>query len=229
MARDVVSFQSPCGCRSSGATPPSPSAASRSRRLSSRSSGSSVTGSCTPGGPAGASSPSAPTRARPPGRPRRGRRADGRRCALGRPGCARGRPCRHRARPLRGGRPAAVRRVTDLARDRRRGRGGRRRPPPLSREHPSLRRARPHRTGLGRPRDRDRPGRRRRPPGPRPLRDDDIRPGHARAGHHRAPEDLPGARRPTALDCHVLRPGLVRVGDAAEVGELWTLPRRAAG
>jgi uncharacterized protein YcbX len=33
----------------------------------------------------------------------------------------------------------------------------------------------------------------------------------------------------TALDCHVLRPGLVRVGDAAEVGEFWTLPRRAAG
>jgi uncharacterized protein YcbX len=33
----------------------------------------------------------------------------------------------------------------------------------------------------------------------------------------------------TALDCHVLRPGAVRVGDTAEVGELWTLPRRAAG
>ena len=31
----------------------------------------------------------------------------------------------------------------------------------------------------------------------------------------------------TALDCHVLRPGLVRVGDAAEVGESWTLPRSA--
>ena len=31
----------------------------------------------------------------------------------------------------------------------------------------------------------------------------------------------------TALDCHVLRPGLVRVGDAAEVGEFWTLPRSA--
>jgi hypothetical protein len=31
----------------------------------------------------------------------------------------------------------------------------------------------------------------------------------------------------TALDCHVLGPGLVRVGDKAEVGEFWTLPRSA--
>jgi uncharacterized protein YcbX len=29
----------------------------------------------------------------------------------------------------------------------------------------------------------------------------------------------------TALDCYVLRPGRVRVGDQAEVGEFWTLPR----
>jgi MOSC domain-containing protein len=33
----------------------------------------------------------------------------------------------------------------------------------------------------------------------------------------------------TALDCYVLRPGLVRVGDTAEVGGFWTLPRRATG
>ena len=33
----------------------------------------------------------------------------------------------------------------------------------------------------------------------------------------------------TALHCYVLRPGLVRVGDGVEVGEFWTLPRRAAG
>ena len=32
----------------------------------------------------------------------------------------------------------------------------------------------------------------------------------------------------TALDCYVLEPGLVRVGDAVEVGEYWTLPHRAA-
>jgi hypothetical protein len=31
----------------------------------------------------------------------------------------------------------------------------------------------------------------------------------------------------TALNCYVLRPGLVRVGDTAEVGGLWTLPRSA--
>jgi hypothetical protein len=31
----------------------------------------------------------------------------------------------------------------------------------------------------------------------------------------------------TALDCYVLRPGRVRVGDGAEVGDLWTLPRSA--
>jgi uncharacterized protein YcbX len=31
----------------------------------------------------------------------------------------------------------------------------------------------------------------------------------------------------TALDCHVLRPGQVRVGDATEVGGFWTLPRSA--
>jgi uncharacterized protein YcbX len=29
----------------------------------------------------------------------------------------------------------------------------------------------------------------------------------------------------TALDCYVVRPGVVRVGDAAEVGGFWTLPR----
>jgi len=29
----------------------------------------------------------------------------------------------------------------------------------------------------------------------------------------------------TALDCHVLQPGLVRVGDVAEVGGWWTQPR----
>lgn len=33
----------------------------------------------------------------------------------------------------------------------------------------------------------------------------------------------------TALDCHVLRPGVVRVGDEAAVGEFWTLPRFASG
>jgi uncharacterized protein YcbX len=32
----------------------------------------------------------------------------------------------------------------------------------------------------------------------------------------------------TALDCHVLEPGLVRIGDEVEVGEFWTLPRRVA-
>jgi uncharacterized protein YcbX len=31
----------------------------------------------------------------------------------------------------------------------------------------------------------------------------------------------------TALDCYVVRPGVVRVGDAAEVGGVWTLPRSA--
>jgi uncharacterized protein YcbX len=31
----------------------------------------------------------------------------------------------------------------------------------------------------------------------------------------------------TALDCYVVRPGVVRVGDAAEVGGFWTLPRSA--
>jgi len=31
----------------------------------------------------------------------------------------------------------------------------------------------------------------------------------------------------TALDCYVLRPGSVRVGDEAEVGGYWTLPRAA--
>ena len=31
----------------------------------------------------------------------------------------------------------------------------------------------------------------------------------------------------TALDCYVLRPVVVRVGDAAEVGDYWTLPRSA--
>jgi uncharacterized protein YcbX len=33
--------------------------------------------------------------------------------------------------------------------------------------------------------------------------------------------------RRTALDCYVLRPGSVRVGDEAEVGGYWTLPRAA--
>jgi uncharacterized protein YcbX len=33
----------------------------------------------------------------------------------------------------------------------------------------------------------------------------------------------------TALDCYVLQPGRVRVGDAAEVGEYWTLPHATAG
>jgi uncharacterized protein YcbX len=33
----------------------------------------------------------------------------------------------------------------------------------------------------------------------------------------------------TALDCHVLQPGRVRVGDAAEVGGHWTLARSATG
>ena len=33
----------------------------------------------------------------------------------------------------------------------------------------------------------------------------------------------------TALDCYVLRPGLVRVRDTAKVGDFWTLPRRATG
>jgi uncharacterized protein YcbX len=32
----------------------------------------------------------------------------------------------------------------------------------------------------------------------------------------------------TALDCYVLEPGRVRVGDTVEVGEYWTLPHRAA-
>lgn len=32
----------------------------------------------------------------------------------------------------------------------------------------------------------------------------------------------------TALDCHVLEPGRVRVGDTVEVGDYWTLPHRAA-
>ena len=32
----------------------------------------------------------------------------------------------------------------------------------------------------------------------------------------------------TALDCHVLEPGRVRVGDTVEVGGYWTLPHRAA-
>jgi hypothetical protein len=32
----------------------------------------------------------------------------------------------------------------------------------------------------------------------------------------------------TALDCYVLQPGRVRVGDTAEVGDYWTLPRRGA-
>jgi MOSC domain-containing protein len=32
----------------------------------------------------------------------------------------------------------------------------------------------------------------------------------------------------TALDCYVLEPGRVRVGDSVEVGEYWTLPHRAA-
>ena len=31
----------------------------------------------------------------------------------------------------------------------------------------------------------------------------------------------------TALDCYVLRPGRIRVGDAVEVGDYWTLPRAA--
>lgn len=31
----------------------------------------------------------------------------------------------------------------------------------------------------------------------------------------------------TALDCHVLQPGVVRVGDTAEVGDHWTLGRAA--
>jgi MOSC domain-containing protein len=32
----------------------------------------------------------------------------------------------------------------------------------------------------------------------------------------------------TALDCYVLEPGWVRIGDTVEVGEYWTLPHRAA-
>jgi hypothetical protein len=32
----------------------------------------------------------------------------------------------------------------------------------------------------------------------------------------------------TALDCYVLEPGWVRVGDVVEVGDYWTLPRHAA-
>ena len=32
----------------------------------------------------------------------------------------------------------------------------------------------------------------------------------------------------TALDCYVIRPGLVRVGDDAEVGDFWTLPHAAS-
>ena len=32
----------------------------------------------------------------------------------------------------------------------------------------------------------------------------------------------------TALDCYVLEPGRIRVGDAVEVGDYWTLPRHAA-
>ena len=32
----------------------------------------------------------------------------------------------------------------------------------------------------------------------------------------------------TALDCYVLEPGWVRVGDEVEVGDYWTLPHRAA-
>jgi MOSC domain-containing protein len=32
----------------------------------------------------------------------------------------------------------------------------------------------------------------------------------------------------TALDCYVLEPGPVRVGDSVEVGDYWTLPHRAA-
>ena len=32
----------------------------------------------------------------------------------------------------------------------------------------------------------------------------------------------------TALDCYVLQPGRIRVGDSAEVLGWWTLPRRAA-
>ena len=31
----------------------------------------------------------------------------------------------------------------------------------------------------------------------------------------------------TALDCYVLQPGRLRVGDTAEVGDYWTLPRPA--
>jgi uncharacterized protein YcbX len=33
----------------------------------------------------------------------------------------------------------------------------------------------------------------------------------------------------TALDCYVLRPGAVRVGDEAEIGDFWTLPHSATG
>ena len=33
----------------------------------------------------------------------------------------------------------------------------------------------------------------------------------------------------TALDCHVLRPGRIRVGDAVEVGDWWTLDRTSVG
>jgi uncharacterized protein YcbX len=32
----------------------------------------------------------------------------------------------------------------------------------------------------------------------------------------------------TALDCYVLEPGRIAVGDTVEVGDYWTLPRRAA-
>ena len=32
----------------------------------------------------------------------------------------------------------------------------------------------------------------------------------------------------TALDCYVIEPGRVRVGDRVEVGDFWTLPHRAA-
>ena len=33
----------------------------------------------------------------------------------------------------------------------------------------------------------------------------------------------------TALDCRVLRPGRIRVGDAVEIGDWWTLARTSAG
>ena len=33
----------------------------------------------------------------------------------------------------------------------------------------------------------------------------------------------------TALDCYVIQPGPIRVGDAVEVGGYWTLPRTASG